>query len=30
MFKFSNDYLWTNKKQKQLAVKQIAKRLVLF
>jgi len=29
MFKFSNDYLWTNKKQ-QLAVKQLAKLLVLF
>jgi len=24
MFKFSNGYLWTNKKQQQLAVKQLA------
>jgi len=30
MFNFSNDYLWTNKKQQQLAVKQLAKLLVLF
>jgi len=30
MFEFSNGYLWTNKKQQQLAVKQLAKLLDLF